>query len=595
MLMRKPLVLTLLAFVAFAAPAYADPPPPSRHTVLRVDGDDVWVDLGENDGVGAGSELVLYDVVIATHPVTGKKVRDTFEVGRLTVVVAGKKLAMAHPADAKAKKRVDPGDEVTLASAAVAAHDPWDDTTVPAAPAEDAPVAAGKNAPPAASAPEDAAAAASRRRAEAQALVDEEAAVRDAWNRSLGKPAPERVEIWKAVLVTWPKGRFAAAIRAEMASLSAQADAEQRLADARAVAAEEKESGGWPLGLSEEDIVVAGPLAYTPPRRVYQGEAFEVALLEIEPGSVKQAWVHVRPTGAPTYRRIAMTIEPGGALRARVPGDDVRPPGMQYFVEVLDDGADEPENVVGSPDKPAVVDVDASAEEPPRQLTKRSRVTLLVDYVDFDGRLGKGHDQYVQFEADFMYRFLGPVYAMRLGFASMAGEGGPKDAIAAGACDTGDMANDPCRRVAFTYSYVELEFKLSDLVAVMVRPMAGGGFATSAKDPAFDDFRSSVGLRGRVRIGHEQETNLALGVASASSFGTVFEAAFTWDVVPCFPIVLSTQVTDQPVADDFGVRLIADVGYRGLSWVYPSLRLAYQARNIDLSGVSAGFAVNFDW
>jgi hypothetical protein len=65
--------------------------------------------------------------------------------------------------------------------------------------------------------------------------------------------------------------------------------------------------------------------------------------------------------------------------------------------------------------------------------------------------------------------------------------------------------------------------------------------------------------------------------------------------VPRFPIVLSTQVTDQPVADDFGVRLIADVGYRGLSWVYPSLRLAYQARNIDLSGVSAGFAVNFDW
>jgi hypothetical protein len=186
---------------------------------------------------------------------------------------------------------------------------------------------------------------------------------------------------------------------------------------------------------------------------------------------------------------------------------------------------------------------------------------------------------------------------MRLGFASMAGEGGPKDAIAQGECDRGDDVNDPCRRVAFTYTYVELEFKLSDLVAVMVRPMLGGGFSTDHRleDPAFGDFRSSLGLRGRVRIGHEQETNLALGVGSISSFGTLFEAAFTWDVVPRFPIVLSTQVTDQPVVDDFGVRLIADIGYRGLSWVYPSLRLAYQARNIDLSGVSAGFAVNFDW
>ena len=50
-----------------------------------------------------------------------------------------------------------------------------------------------------------------------------------------------------------------------------------------------------------------------------------------------------------------------------------------------------------------------------------------------------------------------------------------------------------------------------------------------------------------------------------------------------------------PVPENFGVRLIGDVGYRSLSWFYPSLRLSYQARDIDHAGVSGGLAMNFDW
>ena len=50
-----------------------------------------------------------------------------------------------------------------------------------------------------------------------------------------------------------------------------------------------------------------------------------------------------------------------------------------------------------------------------------------------------------------------------------------------------------------------------------------------------------------------------------------------------------------PVTENFGVRLIADVGLRKLSWFYPSLRVSYQARDIDHTGVSGGFVMNFDW
>jgi hypothetical protein len=55
------------------------------------------------------------------------------------------------------------------------------------------------------------------------------------------------------------------------------------------------------------------------------------------------------------------------------------------------------------------------------------------------------------------------------------------------------------------------------------------------------------------------------------------------------------QVTNQPVPQDFGVRIIGDVGWRGLGWVYPSVRVSYQARDIDHAGLSGGVGVNFDW
>jgi hypothetical protein len=580
-------VCTLLGLLAAASPARAEG---SRRHVLRIDGVDVWVDLGTADGVTTGSVLTLYDVVVATHPISKKQVRDAFPVGTLRVTVAGKKLSVAQALDDKAAKRASAGDEVELGSAAVVVTDPWDDALRPREPAEEPAEATAPAGDPAA-----AQAAAARRRRDAEAAVAEAEAIEQAWAATLGKPAEERIAIWEAHLAKWPRGVYAASVRAEITGLRAQIGAALAREEAREAAEHARDRTAWQDALEAPDLVITGPLAYVPPRRVYEGSPFELAFIAVDPAAVKAAWVNVRGPGESTFERLPLAVEAGGALRATVPAREARPPAVEYFVEILYADGSAPEAVVGSPEQPARVAVDASVEEPPRDLHKRSRVTVFADYVDFDGP-SRNFDQYAQFEADFMYRFRGPVHAMRLGFAVMGGIGGPKDDIRDGLCMTDDPGGtDPCRRVYYNYSWVELEFRITPLVAIMVRPMLGGGYRTSRETPDFEEFRSSAGVRGRVRIGREEETNLALGVSLQSSFGTLFEAAFTWDVVPRFPIVLSTQVTDQPVAENFGVRLIADVGWRGTSWFYPSLRLSYQARNIALSGVSAGLAMNFDW
>jgi hypothetical protein len=129
----------------------------------------------------------------------------------------------------------------------------------------------------------------------------------------------------------------------------------------------------------------------------------------------------------------------------------------------------------------------------------------------------------------------------------------------------------------------------------MARPLFGRGHRDSSPNDDAHDWQDSFGARLRLRLGRETDTNLAVGASLTEGFGSLYEAVFTWNVIPRFPVVLSAQVTDQPVPGDFGVRLIADVGWRGLKWVYPSFRVSYQARNIDHAGVSAGGSLHFDW
>ncbi|MGE0403891.1 MAG: hypothetical protein AB7T06_44700, partial [Kofleriaceae bacterium] len=121
------------------------------------------------------------------------------------------------------------------------------------------------------------------------------------------------------------------------------------------------------------------------------------------------------------------------------------------------------------------------------------------------------------------------------------------------------------------------------------------GRCRNTSDPTNCRFETGLGMRARVRFGEEIGTNLVLGASFTDGVGTLLEAAYHWLPTVYVPVQLTVQVTDQPLPEDFGVRLIGDVGFRNWSWFYPSIRLSYQARDIDHGGVSGGLALNFDW
>jgi hypothetical protein len=567
---------TILVLAVLAARTAAAEP-----VVLAVDGGDVYVDLGARDGVGAGSELELLHEVVAKDPRSGAMLRDHFRIGTLVVTKSGDRLCVAK-APPELIKRVLAGDRVQLATAKRTYVDPWAEQ-----------VAAGRPAPaPAPGAP----------------AIDHAELARAAWQDTLGNSPERRIARWTAFLSSDPQSPYRKAVETEIASLKSQIQArDEALARARSESADDREPRiaalAKAVAVPLEDM--RSPITLGPIDHAVAGRPIELGFLVRTPTDLEHAWLYVRGAGDAGFKRIELVRDGDAYLRGTVPGDVVHGDHVDWYAEVGSEAGSSP--ALGSQALPRTIDIErAVGEEPIAQ--HRSHVDLHVDYVDFDGGLNKGYDQYYQAEADFTYRFIDPIYAVRLGFGTLSGIGGPKDAIDHDM--TGHCIEDgvyKCKNVTFSYVYTELEYRLARTVAVMLRPTAG--MLTTDDSP--DDrsthrcngadaemhcrFDVGLGLRGRLRFGDEQGTNLVIGAGFTKGVGTLLEASYHWLPVQVVPVQLAVQVTDQPVIEDFGVRLIGDVGLKSLSWFYPSVRVSYQARSRDHAGVSGGLAMNFDW
>jgi len=575
--MRNWIIVIALSIGRAAA---ADP------VVLAVDGPDVYIDLGAHDGVGTGAELELLHEVVAKDPRSGATLRDYFALGRITVVKSGDKVSVARAPEALAK-RVLAGDRVRLVSAKRTYVDPWAEQVAATKPAD---------------APEPGAPA-----------VDHGELARAAWQDTLGKAPEQRIERWLALLAADPQTPYKKPIDAEVASLRGQIAArDATLARARSATAGDRNPRivalAHALAVPASDAI--SPIALGPVDHVVPDRALPLAFVIRSPSSVDRAWLYVRAFGDPGFHRLDLARDGDAYMRATIPAELVHGSRVEWYVEVGTEGTAETKPSVapalGSQEEPRAIAIDSVVAEAPVQ-QGRSHIDVHVDYVDFDGGLAKGYDQYYQAEMDFTYRFIKPIYAVRLGFGTLSGVGGPKDVIdgdMTGHCLDAD-GNYRCERVTFSYVYTEFEERIGNKIAVMLRPQVGmlttdtrQGSSMSrcqGMDIAECTFNVGMGLRGRLRIGEETGTNLALGVGFTKGIGTLLEASYHWLPAPVVPVQLAVQVTDQPVEKDFGVRLIGDVGWKQLSWFYPSVRMSYQARSYIHAGVSGGLAMNFDW
>jgi hypothetical protein len=386
-----------------------------------------------------------------------------------------------------------------------------------------------------------------------------------------GQDLATRIRRYEDYVRTSPDGRFAHVLFEEAAALRRlyQAGQQRPAGGDEAPARPELRSFDAPV-----EVLAEAPLQVT------------VELTDLAKGAL----LHVRTRGQPAFVTQPMEALGSGYWTAIVPGDRLVAPEIEYFIEATDD-AGKAFTVAGNPSSPHRVDV----RPVPRPLAPAkiaASASILADFADYN-RL-RDNDRVFQTEGTFGLRFRDTgVRALRSGFGVYRGVGGTLREL--------DELDYAPRKVGLTYGYLEGELGATPRFSIIARLAVG----------LLDDGVGG-GAQALVRIGSDRDTNLVLGGEVLGGVGLKTIAELNLNVFPRFPMLLRSEVTNQPAgaapSDDqigvanvaqgdgeIGARGIAQVGVRVIDPLVLSLRGSFQGRNIKHAGPGFGAGASYEW
>jgi len=382
-----------------------------------------------------------------------------------------------------------------------------------------------------------------------------------------GQPIAQRISRYEQYLQTHPSGAYARV-------LSEEADALRQLL---------AERGDKTRRPAENPMRF---VTYVPASSALANHPLTIG---VEITRAAGAVLHVRHAGEVAYQSHPMRAAGPRYYRATVDPEQMRAPEVQYFIEAVDpEGTATP--AVGTADAPFKLEV----HEAPRPLPPSkpaATVAIFTDYADYN-RL-RGNDYAWQTEAHFGLRYADKgVRAIRSGFGVYRGVGGS-------VLELDTLGRQP-RKVGLTYGYLEGEFAPSRIVGLIGRLAFG-----------LTDDGVNGGGQFFVRLGNDRLTNLLLGGEVLGGIGTRGIAELQWNTLLRFPIVLRTEVTNQPAGTnptrsavsntvamdrgDIGARAMVQVGYRIVPELTLALRASYEGRTIQHAGPGAGAGVTYSW
>lgn len=536
--------------------------------VIGLDEADLVIDLAGKQGAAQGDVVEIWRTLKFKHPVTGRMVTDRFLIGSLKLTQVRTELALARP-EGKLTRQAEVGDIVVL-------HKERAEPTAapaPALPKKREPAEKGREGETSAPSPSAPTASTDPDEQRVLRLID-----------SLrGADVTTRIVKYEDYVREFPNSRFSPMLYEEAGQLrkllSLESTASSKEAPRLERFSEPKTAlSGMPLTIGVE---IAGPAS----------------------GAV----LHTRRQGEVAYVSMPMMLAGAGYYTAAVPADRMRAPTLDYFIEATTPNGDAVPIVAGSssPNSVNVHDI-PNPTVPPRP---EAVVSVLSDYAAWNDPR-KQNDYVWQNEGYFGMRFQDVgVRAVRTGFGVYRGKGGSLKQL--------DELNLSGRDVGLTYGYLEGEFGFSSFTSLVVRAVIG----------LRRDGVGGGGL-GLVRIGNDKRTNLMLGGELLGGIGvrgiTQLELA-TFERVP---ILLRTEVTNQPAGEsvsadqardacqsklsdpnafdqcvrilstqsgDIGARAIVQVGYRIVPELVVAVRGSYQGRTINHAGPGGGLAVSYTW
>jgi hypothetical protein len=310
--------------------------------------------------------------------------------------------------------------------------------------------------------------------------------------------------------------------------------------------------------------------------------------LAIETPGATGAVLHVRHAGEVAYQSLPMRGAGTGYFRATISSEQMRSPEVSYFIESVD-ASGTASAAVGAAESPLSIEVHDIPKAAPPAIPEAS-VAVFSDYADYN-RL-RANDYAWQSEGYFSLRYGDRgVRAVRSGFGVYRGVGGSIHEL--------DELRLGGRKVGLTYGYLEGEFGTSHFVGLIGRIVLG-----------LTDDGLNGGGQFFVRLGNDKLTNILLGGELLGGVGLKGIAELQWNTIPRVPIVLRTEVTNQPAgagsigttsspasraSGDVGARAMVQIGYRIVPSLTLALRASYEGRTIQHAGPGAGAGVSYTW
>ncbi len=516
-------------------------------TVLEIDKDDLVLDVGSDAGVSENQTVDLWRPLKLKHPVTGKVFADRFKIGQIQIGQVRPTMSLAK-ATGTPSRTPSPGDIVLFARSSAPA--PAASTTT-GAPAPAPPPGATEDEPAAPPAPED---------TDAKNVTSMLEGLR---NQNI----PTRVARYEEFLRAHPDSRFFTVVFEEAIAL-------KRLLSPANAAATVQAARNQPFVVNRPSALEAVP-----------GKPLRIAA---EITNAEGVLLQYRRRGETLF--VPLPMKPSGKsyYAAVVPAERIDDRDIEFFIEATGGGVTT--TLVGAPRSPETIHVEASPRVSPPP-SGRGSVSLLTDYADYNGF--KGNDWASQTEATFgvRYKDLG-IRAVRMGFGVYRGVGGTTEEL--------DKQHLSGRLIGLTYGYVEAEFGIHRLFSLSGR-MAVGLLS------------DGVGGGGQLlaRIGNDLGTNLQLGGELLGGVGMRSIIELQLNTFQRFPILLRTEVTNQPAGQspsssqigpgiaagtsDVAGRGIVQLGFRVTPDFTIAVRGSFQGRNINHAGPGLGGFVGYTW
>lgn len=533
-------------------------------TIVQIERDVVYIDLGQSHGVRPGDTLRVLRTITAKHPITRKTLIDHFPIGAMTVEQVSQVLSFGR-LQRRIVGVVKVGDVVQTAASPAPAAEPSKDPAAAAAP----------------------------RRAEDRAGPAVATAAQELdriFALTRGRAPQERADILARYLETYPSSPHADALRQDIDVFRRFAEAHRKALEAARLSEQALAANDRTQKDREEEnrlLLRRLDILASLPERLETGDRAALAITMRQPAEVQSAFAYVRRRDANAYDRISLIKDGDGYFRGRLPAAVIAPPSLEIFLEAI--GIDGTRVTAGTPRSPIQIQVDVRAGAPRPGQRGKSELRAFFEYVDFNRF--KRNDYYLVAEGDFTYRPGTWLAGVSTGFGVLYGRGGKNNDLQLftdpAACAGIELAppGSPCGQLAgFNYGYLDVEFRFGKWVSMAPRVVVG----QSVQGPG-------VGGELKLRIGQILGTNLQLGVSYFKDFGALGSLHLEWNVVRGWPMGASVIVTNLPAQGDVGVRIVYQIAYRARSFLQPALRVGVAARNIEQIGLSVGLGLIAAW